>query len=303
MQDPGAELVPGHAVQITDHVWRVLAPNPSVFTGPGTNSWLVVDGDDITVLDPGPDLPAHVDALCAAASKLGGQIRRIVCTHTHEDHSPAAAPLATRTGAMLIGPLPLVGNYNDATFRPGAVPLNDDIIRCGSLRLRAIATPGHVSNHFCFLLEEEALLFTGDHLMQGSTVVIVPPEGSMRDYLASLRRLQNIMITAIAPGHGQLMLEPQQTIAAVIRHRLLREAKTLRALQSLAAAGAADVATADILPIVYDDVPVALHPAARLSLEAHLVKLVEDGVLRRSDAHDDAAGIALERARWRLVPG
>lgn len=301
MHNTTAELAPGKAVQITDYVWRVLAPNPSVFTGPGTNSWLIVDGDDITVLDPGPALPTHIDALCAAAEKIGGQIRRIVCTHTHEDHSPAASPLKTRTGATLIGPVPLVGNYNDSSFTPDVLPEDGNVIMCGTQRLRTLATPGHVSNHFCYLLENEALLFTGDHLMQGSTVVIVPPEGSMRDYIASLRRLQTIELVAIAPGHGQLMLEPQQTIAAVIRHRLLREAKTLRAVQERIAAGANDATTTDILPIVYDDVPVAMHPAARLSLEAHLIKLVEDGVLRRTDDHRHVTGLALGHARWQPV--
>lgn len=292
------ELTPGKPVRLSDHVWRVLAPNPSVFTGPGTNTYLVVDGDDITVIDPGPADESHLDALLAAAAQAGGRIRRIVCTHTHEDHSPGAAPLAARCGVPQIGTPPPGDGYNDMTFRPDQLPAENEVIACGSLRLRAIATPGHVSNHFCFLLEDEGLLFTGDHLMQGSTVVIVPPEGSMREYLASLRKLENLAVTAIAPGHGQLMRDPQQVIAATIRHRLARESKTLRALQALLAVGADDAATADILPRAYDDVPVAMHPVARLSLEAHLVKLAEDGIVRRTDIHAGPVGEHLANARW-----
>lgn len=295
------ELTPGKPVRLSARVLRVLAPNPSVFTGPGTNSYLIVDGDDITVLDPGPADASHIEALCAAAAQLGGTIRRIVCTHTHEDHSPGAAPLAARTGVPQIGTPPPGDGYNDLTFRPDRVPQEDEIIACGSLRLRAIATPGHVSNHFCFLLEDEGLLFTGDHLMQGSTVVIVPPEGSMREYLASLHKLEKLAIAAIAPGHGQLMHDPQQVIAATIRHRLLRESKSLRALQALIAAGSDDAATGDILPRAYDDVPVLMHPVARLSLEAHLLKLVEDGIIRRTDPHRGATGEQLTSARWRPI--
>lgn len=267
-------LTPGLPVRLSSHVWRVLAPNPSVFTGPGTNSYLLVDGADATVLDPGPDDATHLDALQAAAGELGADIRRIVCTHTHEDHSPGAAPLAARTGAQLIGtPAPDDG-YNDVTFHPDRVPVDGEVLLCGTLRLRAVATPGHVSNHFCFLLEDEGLLFTGDHLMQGSTVVIVPPEGSMRAYLDSLRRLEGLPVACIAPGHGHLMPHPQQIIAATIRHRQAREAKTLRAIREQ---GGGTLAT--LVPAVYDDVPPAMHPIARLSLEAHLIKLMEDGVL------------------------
>lgn len=279
MNTPAHPLTAGLPVQLSPRVVRLLAPNPSIFTGPGTNSYLLLDGDDITVLDPGPADPAHIDALVAAAAQFGGRIRRIVCTHTHEDHSPGAAPLAARTGAELIGSHAPDDGYNDTSFRPDRVPVDGELIAAGRLRLRTIATPGHVSNHLCFLLEDDGLLFTGDHLMQGSTVVIVPPEGSMRDYLASLRKLEQLAISNIAPGHGHLMPDPQQIIAATLRHRLARESKTLRALQATAAGASLD----ELLPRVYDDVPPAMHPIARLSLEAHLIKLLEDGVIRRDD--------------------
>lgn len=268
-----SELVAGKAVVLSGHVVRVLAPNPGFFTGPGTNSYLV-GTRELAVIDPGPADPAHIDALLAAAASRGGRITHILCTHTHEDHSPGAALLAARTGARLVGSHAPDDGYNDTSFRPDELPVDGVAIRVDGLHLRALATPGHVSNHFCFLLEEERLLFTGDHLIQGTTVVIVPPEGSMRDYLDSLGRLQAMDIAAIAPGHGALMPEPQQVIAATMRHRLMREAKALRAVRELGAA------TLDaLLPRVYDDVPVAMHPAARLSLEAHLIKLAADGVL------------------------
>jgi glyoxylase-like metal-dependent hydrolase (beta-lactamase superfamily II) len=267
-------LIPGQPVRISDSVTRVLAPNPSVFTGPGTNTYLISRGHDVVVLDPGPADLAHIDALLATARTLGGTITDIICTHTHEDHSPGAAPLAARTGARLIGmPAPDDG-FNDISFRPDLVPADNTILEIGGVCLRAVATPGHVSNHLCFLLEDEQLLFTGDHIMHGSTVVIVPPEGSMRAYLDSMARLQQLPLAAIAPGHGERMDDPAHVIAATTRHRLAREAKTLRALRELGSAS-----LDDLLPRVYDDVPVFMHAIARLSLHAHLIKLADDGTI------------------------
>lgn len=275
-----SDLIPGKPVRVSDTVTRVLAPNPSVFTGPGTNTYLIARGDNIIVLDPGPTDAAHIDALLAAAATLGGKITDIVCTHTHEDHSPGAAVLAARTGARLIGtPAPDDG-YNDLTFKPDHTPADNETLDIGGVRLRAIATPGHVSNHLCFLLEDEDLLFTGDQLIHGSTVVIVPPEGSMREYLDSLARLEKLPLAAIVPGHGQVMTDPQHVIAATTRHRLAREAKALRALRELGSA-----TLDELLPRVYDDVPVFMHMIARLSLHAHVIKLVEDQVIS-----EDAAG-------------
>lgn len=270
-----SELVAGQAVRISEQVVRVLAPNPSVFTGPGTNSYVLGrPGGDLLVLDPGPADEAHIVALLDAAQVMGGQIRDIVCTHTHEDHSPGAVLLATRTGARLVGnPAPDDG-FNDLSFRPDLVPVDGSVVTCADVRLRVIATPGHVSNHLCFLLEGENLLFTGDHIMQGSTVVIVPPEGSMREYLASMEKLAALPIAAIAPGHGTIMHDPQHVIAATTRHRLARESKTLRALREMQRA-----TLDDLLPRVYDDVPPFMHAIAKLSLHAHLIKLVEDGTI------------------------
>lgn len=269
-----SELIVGKPVRLSATVVRVLAPNPSVFTGPGTNSYLIARGNDIVLLDPGPADETHLAALLAAADTLGGTIRDIVCTHTHEDHSPGAAPLAARTGARLIGNAAPNDGYNDLSFRPDLTPPDDSVIEAGGVRMRVVATPGHVSNHLCYLLEGENLLFTGDHLIQGSTVVIVPPEGSMRAYLNSLARLETLPLAAIAPGHGEVMPDPAHIIAATTRHRLAREAKTLRALRDLRTAS-----LDELLPWVYDDVPTFMHLAARLSLQAHLIKLVEDGTI------------------------
>lgn len=269
-----SELIAGKPARISDSVIRVLAPNPSIFTGPGTNSYLIARGNDIVALDPGPADDVHIAALLAAADALGGTIRDIVCTHTHEDHSPGAALLAARTGARLIGNAAPNDGFNDLSFAPDHVPVDDSVLEVGGVRLRTIATPGHVSNHLCFLLEGENLLFTGDHLIQGSTVVIVPPEGSMREYLASLAKLETLPLAAIAPGHGELMPDPMHIIAATTRHRLARESKTLRAFQELGSAS-----LDELLPRVYDDVPVFMHAVARLSLLAHVLKLVEDGTI------------------------
>lgn len=276
-----SELVAGKPQPLSDTVTRVLAPNPSVFTGPGTNTYLLARRaaaagsakKEIVVLDPGPADDAHITALLLAAESLGGRIAHVVCTHTHEDHSPGAALLAARTGARLYGmPAPNDG-YNDLSFAPDHTPADGEVLELAGIRLRAIATPGHVSNHQCFLLENENLLFTGDHLIQGSTVVIVPPEGSMREYLASLAGLQTLKLAAIAPGHGTVMMDPAGSIAATLQHRRAREAKALAALRELGSA-----TLDELLPRVYDDVPVFMHMIARLSLHAHVIKLVEDGI-------------------------
>jgi glyoxylase-like metal-dependent hydrolase (beta-lactamase superfamily II) len=263
------EVLPG--------ILRLRAPNPGPLTGSGTNTWLF-GARELVVLDPGPADERHIAAILAAANARGGRITHIVCTHTHEDHSPGAALLAQATGAQQVGnPAPEDG-YNDTSFAPDYCPRDAELLAVGDVRLRAIATPGHVSNHLCFLLEEQGLLFTGDHLIEGTTVVIVPPEGSMRDYLASLERLRAWDLACIAPGHGELMHDPQVRIDTTIRHRLMREARVMAALR---AQGPSTID--ELLPAVYNDVPVFMHPVARLSLEAHLVKLLEDGAVSGDD--------------------
>ena len=247
----------------------ITAPNAGVMTGNGTNSYLLGNGS--VLIDPGPANAEHIERLIAAAD---GRLQYVLVTHTHLDHSPAAKAVAADTGAVVVGlPAPIAANQ-DVAFVPALLPQHDEILELADLRIRAIHTPGHASNHVCYLDMQSGLLFTGDHINQGTTVVIPPPDGSMRHYIASLELLKNYPVQAIAPGHGSIIHEPLRAIESLIRHRLQREAKTFTRLSTLGAAG--PVALEPLLVSVYDDVPVALHPVARLSLLAHLEKLVAD---------------------------
>lgn len=269
-------------VRLSPRLIRVTADNGSLMTGPGTNTYLLGGGarNEWAVIDPGPLHAAHVDAILAAAP---GPIRWIFATHTHNDHSPACVPLKARTGAIVHGRVADHAEWQDASFAPD-VPLH------GGERfelpgpdgacttLRAIHTPGHASNHICYLLEEEKLLFTGDHVMQLSTVVINPPDGDMAAYLASLRALAGLDLEWLAPGHGFLMAQPQRAIEAIVAHRLKREAKVVAALRAL---GPADADT--LLARVYDDVKPQLLAMALRSLRAHLFKLRDEGAAAERD--------------------
>ncbi len=245
-----------------------MAPNPSPLTGPGTNTY-VVGVERPVVIDPGCDDPGHLARILAVA---GPGIDRILCTHSHPDHSPGAAWLRERTGARVYGqPAPDDG-HQDPTYAPDAGLVHGERIALCEATLQAIHTPGHASNHVCFLLEPAGLLFTGDHLMSGSTVIIIPPDGSMREYLESLRRLRELPLTALVPGHGAVMPDALAEIDRVIGHRLAREAKLLFALERRGA-----TTLDEVLAEVYDDVPAFLHGYARYSLLAHAIKLVEEG--------------------------
>ncbi len=264
------EIVPGVPTRLTPRIRRLTAPNPGYMTGPGTNSYLVGDDadGDIAVIDPGPLLDSHVAALLAA----GGRIRWILVTHTHPDHSPAAAILKEKTGATVLGMLPPVGEHQDQTFKPDVVLKDGERVTLAGCALKAIHTPGHASNHLCYLLDQDRLLFTGDHVMQGSTVVINPPDGNMSAYIASLRMLQGKGIDWFAPGHGFLIGAPDDMIEVRVRHRFVRESMALRALKEMGSA------TLEALtPVVYDDVPAFKHAWAARSLLAHLNKLKADG--------------------------
>jgi glyoxylase-like metal-dependent hydrolase (beta-lactamase superfamily II) len=264
-----APIVPGRVVALSRLVRRLTAPNPGMMTGPGTNTYLVGD-EELAAIDPGPENEAHLEALLEAA---GGRLRWILCTHTHLDHSPAAAPLRSRTGAQVLGfgRVPEDGRQ-DPRFRPDRALADGDVLETREFRLRAVHTPGHASNHLCYLLESEQLLFTGDHVMQGSTVVIAPPDGDMSAYLASLERLLELDLAAFAPGHGHLIERPHDEVRRLLAHRRARERKVLAALER------AQLATLDeLLPLVYDDVAPPAHPVARRSLHAHLLKLAREG--------------------------
>jgi glyoxylase-like metal-dependent hydrolase (beta-lactamase superfamily II) len=265
--DPRAAATTGAVQRLTGEVWRIVAPNPGPLTGPGTNTY-VVGRDRPVVIDPGCDDPAHLARVLDVA---GRAVERIVCTHSHPDHSPGAGWLRERTGAPVYGlPAPDDG-HQDPAYAPDAALADGERIPAGDDVLRAIHTPGHASNHVCLLLEATGLLFTGDHLMSGSTVIIIPPDGSMRLYLDSLRQLRGLPMSSLAPGHGELMPGAVAEIDRVTRHRLAREAKLVRALDRRGAA-----TLDDVLAEVYDDVPRSMHAYARYSLLAHAVKLVEE---------------------------
>lgn len=264
------DLVPGRAVRLSPRIVRVTAPNPGVMTGPGTNTYLVGAGDAWTVIDPGPADAAHLQAILAAAP---GRVERICVTHTHIDHSPGAVALAAATGAPVCGRVADHPQGQDATFRPAQALQGGERLVVGDATLRVIHTPGHASNHLCYLLEDEKTLFTGDHVMQGSTVVINPPDGDMSAYLRALESLLAEPLDWLAPGHGFLVADPHGVLRHLVRHRLAREAKVRAALQAV---GEGEIG--ELLPRVYDDVPRALHPVATRSLLAHLLKLRDDGV-------------------------
>jgi glyoxylase-like metal-dependent hydrolase (beta-lactamase superfamily II)/8-oxo-dGTP pyrophosphatase MutT (NUDIX family) len=274
--DVAGDIVPGRAVRLSPRVVRVTAPNAGPMTGPGTNSYVVHDvgSSELTVIDPGPISDEHLQALLAAAQAQGGRIVRILVTHTHGDHSPGAAALAQATGAPVLGMTALHPEWQDRSFAPARELAHADRIELGAgCSLRVLHTPGHASNHLCYLLEEEQTLFTGDHVMQGSTVVINPPDGDMAAYLRALHALLDEPLQWLAPGHGFLVSQPHAVLRALIAHRGKREAKVLAALQQH---GPAPLQV--LLPQVYDDVPAHLHAMASRSLWAHLLKLQADGV-------------------------
>ncbi|MBK9607874.1 MAG: MBL fold metallo-hydrolase [Betaproteobacteria bacterium] len=285
------DIQPGVAVRLSPRLIRVTANNGSVMTGPGTNTYLIGGGprNEWAVVDPGPHDASHVEDVLAAAP---GAIRWIFATHTHIDHSPATVMLQARTGAAVHGRIAAHPERQDHTFAPERILEDGERIALNDeTTLRAIHTPGHASNHLCYLLEEEKTLLTGDHVMQSSTVVINPPDGDMTAYIASLRALARDLGDALewlAPGHGFLMDGPKEAFERIVRHRLKREAKVVSALGTLGALGASP---STLLGMVYDDVPQRMHPVALRSLLAHLHKLRDDGVACE------------EEGRWALAAG
>ena len=264
-----SEIVAGRPVRLSDRVRRLTAPNPGYMTGPGTNSYLVGAGDALAVIDPGPDDAQHIEALF---NETGGQLRYILATHTHMDHSPAARRLKALTGAEVLGMPAPPHARQDQAFAPDRVLRHGERIAIGDATLRVVHTPGHASNHLCYLLEEEKMLFTGDHVMQGSTVVINPPDGNMQAYFDALRALLLEDLDWLAPGHGFLIDQPHRAVRRLLAHRQVREDKVLQALRQ------AGSATLDaMLPLVYDDVPPERHAMAERSLLAHLEKLEAEG--------------------------
>jgi len=265
------ELQPGVLTPVADDVWRLVAPNAGPMTGPGTNSYLVGASRNV-LIDPGPALASHVEAIVKVT---GTTLTHVLTTHTHADHSPAAALLAQRITVQQVGLPPPPGDRQDQSFVPDWQPADGEMLSLGGVKLRAIHTPGHASNHICYLLDANQMLFTGDHVMQGSTVVIPPPDGDMSAYLHSLDKIQALRPAAIAPGHGAVIDEPDRAITRLIRHRLQREARVHDRLTQMGEA------TLDaLLPVAYADVHERMLPVAAYSLHAHLLKLQADGRIR-----------------------
>ena len=259
------ELAPGVVTELSQRVRRIVAPNPSLMTGPGTGTYLVGDpAGDLAVIDPGPDDNVHLDRIVEAG---GERIRWVLVTHTHMDHSPGVAGLVARTGATSVGFEPREG------FAPAVLAGDGWTVELGGTTLRALHTPGHASNHLCWLLEEEGLLFSGDHIMNGSTVVIAPLDGDMAAYLDQLERLRALGLVAIAPGHGKLITDPEAKIDEYLTHRRAREAQVASELESLGEGTTVDALVARM----YADVAPALHPVAKFSVWAHLRKLAAEG--------------------------
>ncbi len=257
-------------------VHRLLCPNPGMMTGPGTNSYLIGE-HRLALVDPGPVSEAHGEAILDALR--GRALDWILVTHTHGDHSPGTAALRLATDATVVGLAAPEGSHQDETFCPDRLFHDGERLDCGEFTVTLLHTPGHVSNHLCFLLEEEAMLFTGDHVLQGTTPVILPPDGSMADYLQSLQRLQGQSLRSLAPGHGTLIENPGEALSALIRHRLQREQKVVRMLRQQRMA----ITLEDLALAVYDDVPAHLLALAQKTLLAHLYKLEAEGRATRAD--------------------
>lgn len=273
----------GLPAQAAPGVRRVVARNPSPFTHAGTGTYIVGNGR-VAVIDPGPMLEAHVDALLSALGERGEQVAHILVTHTHLDHSGAAQLLAARTGARTYGfgphaqgrhqPEDVVEAGADWKFRPDLTLVEGDTVEGEDYALTALHTPGHCSNHLCFALANGKTLFTGDHVMGWSTSVIVPPDGDMGDYLANLERLLTRDDAQYLPTHGPAISDPKPLVAAFIQHRREREAQLLTCLSR----GVRRIS--DAVEIMYADVPKHLHPAAARSAFAQMLHLFERGKVK-----------------------
>ena len=273
----------GRVEQLEPLVRRVLAPNGSPFTYTGTQTYLVGTDEGLAVIDPGPDLPEHLAALEEAIA--GAPVLAICCTHTHRDHSPAAASLAARTGAPVVGCAPLVLRTDepradapfDADYRPDRVLADCESVSGPGWTLTAVATPGHTSNHLCYALEETGALFTGDHVMGWSTTVVAPPDGDMASYMASLEKLHGRSDRVYYPAHGPVVTNPRQLVRGMIGHRRQRERQILKLL------GRGAQTIGDLVPQMYKGLDERLWPAAGQSVKAHLIDLERRGLVARSE--------------------
>lgn len=278
----------GKVERLSPLVRRVLARNPSAFTYTGTGTYIVGNGT-VAVIDPGPNEPAHVEALIDALKDE--TVSHIVVTHTHRDHSPAAVPLKAATGAPVVGCAPLalddkgpkVEEGFDRTYAPDQVLADGESVSGPGWTLTAVHTPGHTSNHLCFALAEEKVLFSGDHVMGWSTSVVTPPDGSMAAYMDSLRKLLDRDDALYYPTHGDAVTEPKRLVRGLITHRKQREGQILKLLGQ----GAKPIPA--LVAVMYANVAPVLHPAAGRSVLAHLIDLHARGL------------VAVEGEQWSLA--
>jgi glyoxylase-like metal-dependent hydrolase (beta-lactamase superfamily II) len=272
---PVTEVAPG--------IRRITAPNPGPFTHTGTNTYIVGSGR-VAVIDPGPDIAAHVDALLAALA--GETVSHILVTHTHRDHSAAVPALKARTGATVLsggrhrasrplgeGEAAALDASGDMGHTPDIVLADGDVVTGDGWRIEAVSTPGHTANHHAFACPAADAVFSGDHVMGWSSTIVAPPEGSMRDYMASLDRLAARPETRLLPGHGPPVEDGRMRIAELRQHRLAREAAILARIQ------AGDETIPAMVRAIYRDVDPSLHQAAALSVLAQLELLAERGTV------------------------
>lgn len=279
----------GESATLSARIRRVIANNPGPFTYTGSGTYIIGEegASGLAVIDPGPDDPAHVEALLAAIGK--GRVSHILVTHTHRDHSGAAMRLAERVGAPILaaGPHPVRDPAHDApaleegadyAFRPDELIADGAVIEGEGWTIEAVATPGHLSNHLCFALKEEQTLFTGDHVMGWATSVVAPPDGHMGDYLASLEKLLARDDRLYLPTHGAPIENPQAFVRAIRAHRRIRDGQILGQLKK------GRTRIKEIVPALYADIDKRLHGAAALNVLAHLIRLVETGAVETEGA-------------------
>ena len=272
------------SVPLSPRIARVLAHNPGPFTFKGTGVYIVGD-KDVAVIDPGPAIPEHLDALKRALE--GRNVTHILVTHTHNDHSPAAEPLKQWTGAKTYAYGPhgsgkaeegvTVEEGGDMAFVPDIRVKDGDVIKANGFTFECVYTPGHTSNHMCFALREENALFTGDHIMGWSTTVVTPPDGDMAQYMASVRKLLARDDKILYPTHGAPITDPKPFLEAYLNHRLDREHQIMACVKN----GVSTIP--EMVARMYADVDTRLHPAASRSVLAHLIQLTNEGRVIFSD--------------------
>lgn len=269
--------------RLSPRIARLLAPNPGPFTFKGTGVHIVGAGEHVAVIDPGPDMPEHVAALQRALA--GRKVSHILITHTHRDHSPAAAALKEWTGArtFAFGPHPRndedVEAGGDRDFVPDVTVRDGDILQGDGFTLECVYTPGHISNHMCYGLKEENALFTGDHVMGWSTSVVAPPDGNMADYMRSLEKLIARGDALLYPTHGSPIAKPGPFLRANLSHRRMRAAQ----IRDCIVQGQGDVAA--MVARLYADIAPALHKAASSMVRAHLEQMREEGTAEEQGGH------------------